>query len=75
MFYKQTKISDFSDVIYTTSKNELKMMWLSRNTEVLDCFLPQKWEVNACSIWQVSQCLSSLTISLVSVTSMNDIPS
>ena len=52
MLEKQTKISDFSGVIYTTSKNELKMMWLSRITEVLDCFpppSPQKWEAHACS--------------------------
>ena len=26
-------------------------MWLSRNTEVLDSFPTQKWEVNACFIW------------------------
>ena len=36
MFQKQTQISNFSDVIYTASENELKMMWLSRNTKVLD---------------------------------------
>ena len=42
---------DLSDVIYTTSRYELKMMWLSGNTKVLDSFPPQKWEVNACSIW------------------------
>ena len=46
---KQTKIPDFSDVIYTTSKNELKMMWLTKNMKVWDLFPPQKWEVNACS--------------------------
>ena len=39
-----------SDVIYTASKNELKMIWLSRNTKVLDSFPPQKWEVHACSM-------------------------
>ena len=50
MLEKQTKISDFSGVIYTTSKNELKMVWLSRNTKILDSFLPQKMEVYACSI-------------------------
>ena len=44
MFYKQTKISDSSEVIYTTSKNDLKMMWLSRNTKVMDSFSPQKQE-------------------------------
>ena len=27
---------DFSDVIYKTSKNELKMMWLSKNIKLLD---------------------------------------
>ena len=48
---KQTTISDFSDVIYTASKNELKMMWLSRTTKVLDSFSPQKWKVNTCSLW------------------------
>ena len=51
MFQRRTKISDFSGVIYTTSKNELKMIWLSRNTKILDSFLPQKMEVYACSIW------------------------
>ena len=25
-------------------------MWLSRNTKVFDSFLPQKWEVNNCSV-------------------------
>ena len=44
------KISDFSDVIYTTRKNEL-IMWLNRNTKVLDSFSPQKCEVNARSTW------------------------
>ena len=34
-------MSDFSDVIYTTSKNEFKMMWLRRNAKVLDSFPPQ----------------------------------
>ena len=67
-------MSDFSDVICATCKIELKMMWLNRNTEVLDSFPPQKWEVNACSMWSGStQCLSSLTISLVSSISMNDV--
>ena len=45
---KKLLVSDFSDVIYTTNKNEL-IMWLNRNTELLDSFPPQKWEVNACS--------------------------
>ena len=36
---------------YTTSKTELKMMWLRRNTKVLDSFYPSKWEINACSMW------------------------
>ena len=31
-------------------KNKFEMMWLTRNTEVLDCFSLQKREVNACSI-------------------------
>ena len=26
-------------------------MWLSRNITVLDCFSPQNWEVNTCSLW------------------------
>ena len=58
MFYKQTKISDSSEVIYTTSKNDLKMMWLSRNTKVMDSFSPQKQEF----FWKVIE------------TSTNDIP-
>ena len=49
MFQKQMKMSDFF-VFYNTNKNdELKMMSLSRKTKVLDCFFPQKCEVNACS--------------------------
>ena len=27
------------------------MMWLRRNTKVLDSFYPSKWEINACSMW------------------------
>ena len=51
------------------------MMWLSRNTEVLDCFLRQKWEVHVCSMQSgYTQCLNSLTISLVSATNTNDVP-
>ena len=38
-------MSDFSDVIYATIKNELKMKWLSRKFKLLDSFSPQKWEV------------------------------
>ena len=49
-------------------------MWLSENTEVLDSFPPQKWEVNTCSMWSCfTRCLNSLTISLVSSISRNDI--
>ena len=40
---------DFSDVIYTTGKNEL-IRWLDRNTKVLDFSSPQKWEVKASSL-------------------------
>ena len=47
---KQTKISKFSDVIDARNKNELKMMWLSKDTEVLDYFSPQKWKVNVFSM-------------------------
>ena len=47
-------------------------MWLSRNTKVLDSFSPQKWG-NLISD-QVTQCPGSLTFSLISVTSINDIP-
>ena len=69
MFRKQTKICDFLDVISTVSKNELKMIWLSRNTKVLDSFSPQKWGTPVlCD--QVTQCSSSLTFNLVSATSM-----
>ena len=68
------KIPDFLDVFYTTNKNELKLMWVSRNTEVLDCSFPQKWEVYACSMLLVTQYLDSLTFSLVTLVSMNDIP-
>ena len=48
---KQTKIPDFSDVIYARSKKLLKMMWLSRSPKALDYFSPQKWKVKACSMW------------------------
>ena len=47
---KQTKIPDFSDVIYARSKKLLKMMWLSRSPKALDYFSPQKWKVKACSM-------------------------
>ena len=50
------------------------MIWLSRNTNVLDCLSPQKWKVSACSIYQVTHCSGSLTFSLFSATSMNGIP-
>ena len=70
MFQKQTKISNFSNVIYTTSKNELKMMWLSRNAEVW-IFSPSKIEVNAYSMWSGYSVLSSLAVSLVRTTSTN----
>ena len=50
------------------------MMWLSKITEVLDSFPPQKWEVYTCSMRSgYTQCLSSLTIDLVSATSTNDV--
>ena len=48
--FKSKQNSDSSDVIYITSKNELKMMWLSRNTKLLDSFPPKKWEVKAYSV-------------------------
>ena len=41
----QTKISDFSDVIYTANKNEIKIMWFGRNTKELDSFPPEKWKL------------------------------
>ena len=51
------------------------MMWLSKITEVLDSFPPQKWEIHTCSMRSgYTQCLSSLTISLVSAASTNDVP-
>ena len=66
------QISDFSDVIYLTSKNELTM-WLDRNTEELNSFSPQKLEVNACSSW--SGFIFRFTdIGLFSETSTDDIP-
>ena len=49
------------------SKNELEMMWLSRNTKLFHCFHPQKWEVKVCLCDQVTQCSGSLTISHLSV--------
>ena len=55
---------DFSDVIYTTSKNELKMMWLSRKTNI---FKNGKLMPVLCD--QVTQHLDSMTISPVRATS------
>ena len=46
-------------------------MWLSRNTFPP---VPQKKEVNVCSMWSGYSVFSSLTFSHISVTSMNDIP-
>ena len=70
MSWKQTKNSDFSDVIYITSKNEFKIMWLSQNTKAMDSFLPQKWEVHTCSIWSGYSVFGFL----VNATSKNNIP-
>ena len=71
----QTKISDFSDIIYSTSKNVLKMMWLSRNTKVLDSFSPTNGKLTPALCDQVTNyCLGSLTFSLFSATITNDIP-
>ena len=50
------------------------MMWLSRNTKEMDCFPPHKWEVNACSMRSGYSVFRSLTYSLVSATSTNDVP-
>ena len=70
MSWKQTKSFNFSDVIYTTSKSELKIMiWLNRNTKVLHSISPQKWEVNACSIWS-----GYSVFRFVSATSLNGVP-
>ena len=44
------KISHISDVIYITSKNELKIA--SAKTKVLDSFPPQKWEVSGYSVFR-----------------------
>ena len=71
MFQKQIKFPDFSDVIHTTGKNELNIMWLSRNTKLLDSFSSKK--VNASSMWS-GYCLGSVKISTFSVTSINDVP-
>ena len=84
MFY-QTKIYEFWDVIHTKSRIKLIIMWFNRSTNY---FRPRKWETNAlgggfcahtrkktpvlCD--QVTQCLASLTFSLVSATSTNDVP-
>ena len=70
----QTKISNFSDVIYITSKNELKLMWFSINTKILNSFPLKNGKFMPVLCDQVTQCLDSLTIKLVSATSTNDIP-
>ena len=49
-------------------------MRLSRNTKVFDSFSTQKWKLTPVLCDQVTQCSGSLTFSLVSTTSMNDIP-
>ena len=46
-------------------------MWSNRNTKVLDCFSPQNGKLTLVLCDQVTQCLSSLTISLVSTTGTN----
>ena len=56
------------------SKNELKIMWLSRNTEVLDSFPLKNEKFMPILCDEVTQCLGSLTISPVIVTSTNDVP-
>ena len=68
-WFQEKKTSDFLNVICSTRKIKLKMIWLSRDTQVLDSFSPRKWEVNTCSMWW-----GSLTFSLVSTTSTNDVP-
>ena len=74
-FFLKTKISNFSNVIYTTSKNELKMMWLTRNTKVLHSFPLKNGKFTPVLCDQVNQCLGLLTIRLASATSTNAIPS
>ena len=74
MFLKQAKITYFSNVIYMTSKNELKLMWLSRSTNLLDSFPPKNGELKSLLCNQVTQCSHSLTVSLVSLKSTNDVP-
>ena len=57
------------------NKKWVKMMWLSRKSKVLDSFSPKKWEDNTCSMWSgYTKFFGSLTFSLVSLTSTNDVP-
>ena len=56
-------MSHFSDVIYTTSKSELKIRQLSQNTKVLDIPPSKKLMPALCD--EVTKCFGSLTISLV----------
>ena len=52
------------------------MTWLCRNTKLLDSFAPLKNEKSTPVLCdQVTRRPGSLTISLVSMTSMNDTPS
>ena len=49
-------------------------MWLRRNTKILDSFSLQNGKLTPVLCDQVTQCSGSLTFSLVSATSTNDIP-
>ena len=50
------------------------MMWLSRNTKVMDSFSLKNGKLTLALYGQVTQCSGSLTFSLVSTTSTNDVP-
>ena len=71
MFQKQTKISDFPDVIHITSKNELKIT-LSEKLKYWILFPLKNNKLRSVLCDQVNQSSSSLTFSLVSAASMND---
>ena len=67
--FKSIQKSEFLDVIYARRKNQLNMMWLSRNTKVLETFPLKNGKLTPFLCDQVTQCLDSLSFSLFSPTS------
>ena len=65
-------MSDFLDVVYTTSKNELKMMWLTLKYWIL--FPLKNKKLTPDLFDEVTCCLGSITFSFLSAKIMNAVP-